>query len=165
MAIKQSGDSSQQRERAAHHDHNWSCKRVNYEAAAGSLFIIHISIYLYRISVTWIAVPVGKGLADACFTVDAARHVKLPLEWIWTEDVSGFIKQNAYGLPEGVVFFLLVLAVSLMKEIRNVHLITWQRHPTRPACCHNLSVQGVTVTAWFLVTPRWKTNMPPDSES
>lgn len=50
----------------------------------------------------------GKGLADARFTVDAARHVKLPLEWIWTEDVSGFIKQNAYGLPEGVVFFLLV---------------------------------------------------------
>lgn len=56
----------------------------------------------------------------------------------------GFIKQNAYGAPEGVCFFLRVLAVSLMKEIRNVHLVT---HPTRPACCLNLSVQGVTVTA------------------
>lgn len=75
---------------------------MNYEAATGSLFIIRISIYLYRISVTRIAVPVGKGSADA------ARHVKLPLTQIWTEDVSGFVKQNAYGLPEGVVFFLLI---------------------------------------------------------
>ncbi len=40
------------------------------------------------------------------------------------EDVSGFIKQNSYGAPQGVCCFLCVLAVSLMKEIRNVHLIT-----------------------------------------
>lgn len=62
---------------------------MKYEAATGSLFVIHISIYLYRISVTRIAVPVRKGSSDAKieeeggksarFTVDAARHVKLPL--------------------------------------------------------------------------------------
>lgn len=78
------------------------------------------------------------------------------------EDVLGFIKQNAYGAPQGVCCFL-----SVFNE-RNQKCASHnprERHPTQPACCLYLSAQRVTVMAWFLMTPRWNTNISPDSES
>lgn len=130
---------------------------------------MHISIYLYRISVTWIAVLVGKGGGrgkSACFTVDAACHVKPLLEWIWTWRRLGFHKTKfLWSAPGGLLLTLWSGCVFNERNMKCASHNPHERHPTRPACCLYLPAQGVTVTAWFLTTPRWKTNMPPDSES
>lgn len=131
--------------KAAHHDH----KSALYATATGSVLLCIFLLYIYLSSVRWIS---RRSWYPLIKRGEEYRAHLLYSRCTIHRTCLVFHKTICSWSPWGGLLFFLFLAVCLMKEIRNVHLIT-RANGTRPRQVAVLTLSSSTSNSYGLIPP------------